>query len=1370
MVRKKTVAGAIKKAYSNEEKLTNVLDSGGNVSASKVSYDGNGNSLLSGCKNVFDAISKLDANLRQVEMIDDRESVKRPRTDILYYSIKDNKIYRYLASGGFLNVTSDTTLGTGIDQAYPGDRGAKLEERLNTGNISVIVDEQQMTLQEALQSGYLKGIQGDKGDKGDKGEAGEQGAQGERGPAWGIYMTFGSIDKMNASADVPVGEYCIIDTGDKSDDDYGKVYRRKAEGTGDDKWTYIIDMATAGVKGDQGDTFIPEYDYYTGNLSFSRVPASTSPSLTTLNAGIIKGDTIIPAIDGTTGEMTFSSALGVTATSQIPAPINILPKVDSTTNNWKINGIDSGVKAKGENGIGASIEIDGTDIKIHRINRDGSDELETTKQIVPTIVNGKWKIGGEITDNKAIGNDGASISGVTEYYLVSKKSTGIKNSNTSANESKSDWSSEVPTPTKEYPYLWNYEVSLRNDGTQLDPTEPVMIGNWSEDGTSVLKIVELYTVSEYDDSEKLLGTNSENYPTIDESFNITDYKIWSTTPGKTSNNKKYLWNFSIIYYGYNTTPVTYTEIKKNDLGIIGTYGNRGISIAKIIEYYVASDKASGITNDDASIEWKENEVPELDETNKYLWNYEVINGDDGKTISKTPPSIIGTYGKDGAGIKEVKNFYNRTRSQGQTLDWDSAGVDGWTETPLSVDKTNRYLWNYEKVIYTDIDSATGTNRFTRTKPSIIGTYGEDGRGIGSITEYYIATTDTVQPQYSDLSTTAGWQTDPTSTGFSADKPYLWNVEKTIADNSSKDEISTTTPCLIGTWGTDGIGIYDVVNYYKATDSDTVPTLLPKFSDDGKYATPVDSTAFNGWSISASSEDAKVSAKKRYLWNFEVIHYGTAEIVKGKIDSPALIGVYGETGDPGETGIGISSVEEYYIRSNQSSGITISDFAGAEPNIVPTLTEDEKYLWNYEKITYTGLLNKNDSTSSVKTTTPCVIGRWSADGRSITGVVNYYEISNDSSSIPHKYESESDWKSWSTAAKSVTEDKPYLWNFEVITYDKADSESKKYSVTAPCVIGAYGKKGDTGKGINTITTEYKWTDTIKNPKDDTSGWYSGSEEGYTEGASVYQWQRVTTTYTDDSNTVTCNIIAIKGKDGTNGTDANVSFANVCNALGISDDVTNKGLYKTTDSDGNNILAINASTIFADQAFANKLEVIDATCENLKVKGANIEDLSVDNISIGTAPTYKFDVSYNTNKLNLITSSLISSSSKLTIPSIGSSTTTESTSSSMTIYGEEYTSTGGTSYKTLVSPTQIKMTTTAYKQGILAGQYTVSNSNSVTLLFPEEGGYPTDVKDDFIENDLSDSSTVGTIATRSWVRGFVKQYQDDDDLTGLPQVIR
>lgn len=84
---------------------------------------------------------------------------------------------------------------------------------------------------------------------------------------------------------------------------------------------------------------------------------------------------------------------------------------------------------------------------------------------------------------------------------------------------------------------------------------------------------------------------------------------------------------------------------------------------------------------------------------------------------------------------------------------------------------------------------------------------------------------------------------------------------------------------------------------------------------------------------------------------------------------ALKGATGSTGATGATGKGIKSVTNYYLTNNSSSGVTTATTGWAT---APTATTtSNKYIWCYQKITYT-----DDTTSN---TTPAIIGTHGATG-------------------------------------------------------------------------------------------------------------------------------------------------------------------------------------------------------------------------------------------------------------------------------------------------------------------------------------------------------------------------------------------------------
>lgn len=181
---------------------------------------------------------------------------------------------------------------------------------------------------------------------------------------------------------------------------------------------------------------------------------------------------------------------------------------------------------------------------------------------------------------------------------------------------------------------------------------------------------------------------------------------------------------------------------------------------------------------------------------EYLWQTTAVKSGDGKTLLSqwsapvrvTPYNGVdgqdGADGKDGTngrGIRSVTEFYGVSQnSKVRPTVWSVSTVPTLSET-------NKYLWNYERIFYTDGSSVT-------TTAVIIGCYGDKGRGIVSITEMYLAT---------NLSTgvtknTIGWSSSVQD--ISASRPYLYNYEIIKYSDNTTEE---TDVALIGRWGADG---------------------------------------------------------------------------------------------------------------------------------------------------------------------------------------------------------------------------------------------------------------------------------------------------------------------------------------------------------------------------------------------------------------------------------------------------------------------------------------------------------------------------------------------------------------------------------------
>lgn len=142
-------------------------------------------------------------------------------------------------------------------------------------------------------------------------------------------------------------------------------------------------------------------------------------------------------------------------------------------------------------------------------------------------------------------------------------------------------------------------------------------------------------------------------------------------------------------------------------------------------------------------------------------------------------------------IKEIKEWYLATPlSEGITIE-----TKGWTTDIQTIDYTNKYLWNYEEVIYSIGSSDV-------SEPVIIGFYGkgEVGKGISNIKNYYQITQNLVAPEIPKSNEESSWSDVSITSNLSPINKYLWNYEAIIYTDGS---VTTTDPAIIGVYGDSG---------------------------------------------------------------------------------------------------------------------------------------------------------------------------------------------------------------------------------------------------------------------------------------------------------------------------------------------------------------------------------------------------------------------------------------------------------------------------------------------------------------------------------------------------------------------------------------
>lgn len=421
------------------------------------------------------------------------------------------------------------------------------------------------------------------------------------------------------------------------------------------------------------------------------------------------------------------------------------------------------------------------------------------------------------------------------------------------------------------------------------------------------------------------------------------------------------------------------------------------------------------------------------------------------------------------------------------------------------------------VTITNVKLEKGT-KVTEWTPHPDDLIGDTGKGVKSTAvTYQVSSSGTIVP-------TGTWSS---SVPAASAGQYLWTrTIITYTDNATSTIYSVSRMGTNGTNGTNGKSIGSVVNYYLATVSSSGVT-----------------SATSGWTTTVQS----VSAAKKYLWNYEVVKYTDGTVAS--TTAPCIIGSYGDQGskgdkgDTGSTGNGIKSIAEHYAVSSSNSTVPAS-----WSSTVPTLTESNKYLWNYETITYTN--------GTMVDTTKRVIGVYGNKGATgATGSQGYSLVAN----VVRDAFTESQWtrygtinreETWSSTSGirngcrigdmfaivgTATDTK----NAHVAYYrsNTASGDLKGLCIShtiiprgATGATGSKGDKGDTGasgKGVKSIVEQYyKSTSATAMSGGSWSTTYPGWEN------SKYIWTRSVITYTDNT-TSTTTAVCVTGSKGDKG---------------------------------------------------------------------------------------------------------------------------------------------------------------------------------------------------------------------------------------------
>lgn len=635
--------------------------------------------------------------------------------------------------------------------------------------------------------------------------------------------------------------------------------------------------------------------------------------------------------------------------------------------------------------------------------------------------------------------EGNGISNIQEQYAMSTSYTTAPTTG---------WRN-TPLENEVGKFYWTRNVISFTDGTTTT-TNAICVSGADGDGVH----------NAYYCTDSLSTPNTPSFSDIhaNSSTASQNYDKWVEDPVAIDSTHRYIYISTSTSYSYVSGVKTWNSFSEPVLwsryaldgsdgadGTNGTNGTNGIGY----EYaYYTSDSSTAPTKPSGNVtatsgtkKWTTVPIP-MTSTYKYMYiSYRTVQGSTKSTWSNSAlwsqfgeKGDTGASGKDGLGMEHIFYLTNT-----EITDWDSVTGDtnpvnwttqpntddyvksntGWSDDATGVDSTHKYEYCSIRRKEYDTDGKTAKWGAFST-PALWSKFGEDGKSITNVVNYYASNNSSTAPSKSASNT---WYTDVGNSNilFDSTHRYLWNYEKTY---SGSTVVSETDPVAIAYWTEDGVagkGISSVVEHYAVSTSNSTAPSSWQSTNDANFTMPV------------------TTSTNKYLWNYETINFTTGNPYNSE---KRVIGTHGEDG------VSIGSVVNYYLASASSSGVTTST-SGWTPTVQAT-SSSKPYLWNYEIV-------KDVNGNTLSTTSPVIIANSS---KSIKSITEYYCTSNSATAPADS--------SFSTTFVTTSPSSIYLWNYELITfYDNTTSATSKR------IISTHGANGVDGKGeqfIFILTTE------------------------------------------------------------------------------------------------------------------------------------------------------------------------------------------------------------------------------------------------------------------------------------------------------------
>lgn len=386
---------------------------------------------------------------------------------------------------------------------------------------------------------------------------------------------------------------------------------------------------------------------------------------------------------------------------------------------------------------------------------------------------------------------------------------------------------------------------------------------------------------------------------------------WSPTVPTVANGS-YLWTRTTITYTSGDPSVGYSVAR---MGVNGAKGDKGASGKDGVSPTVTSTKVEyqQSTNGTTAPTGTWSTTAPTANAGQYMWTKTTVTYSDGKTAISYTVSKNGINGAKGDKGLDGKSPTVSVSKSGATTTITVVNADGSKTTQTVNDGTNGTPGK---------DGATGKTSYFHVKYSNDGGKTFTANHGETVGDYLGTYTDFVEADSNSVAV------------------YTWvKIKGNTGATGAKGET-----------GSDGKGISSIVHHYLVTNVTTGVT-----------------SSTSGWKNTPQS----VTSTNKYLWYYQTINYTSGTPTN---TTPAIIGVYGDTGNKGATGKGISSVTpQYYLSTSNTTQ------AGGSWKTTQDTWSSGKYYWTRDSITWndgstttttptlaTGLNNANSTALSAQT--------------------------------------------------------------------------------------------------------------------------------------------------------------------------------------------------------------------------------------------------------------------------------------------------------------------------------------------------------------------------------------------------------------------